>query len=70
MMTTTQNKRDAVLKVLKEAPDEGWITTLDITNAECGTEGTRRLRELRDSGLPIEKRKAPKGTQYQYRIAS
>jgi hypothetical protein len=56
--------------------DEEWHTTAEISSAAVGgSEGTRRLRELRARCavhlLPgcIEKRKALEGTQYEYRLA-
>lgn len=56
-------KKEQVLQLLKS---QEWSTTMEI-NAVGGSEGTRRLREIRQI-FPCEKRKAAIGTQYEYRL--
>ena len=64
--------RSRRLRVYVLLQDGLWHKTAEINSAECGgTEGTRRLRELRakaaQMGGRIEKRKAAQGTQFEYR---
>ena len=63
-MKMTSFARERVLSLLK---DGGWYTTVEINNMG-GTEGTRRLRELRANGYRIEKRKVAGSTMYEYRL--
>lgn len=58
---------------VKELLGDGeWHKTGEINSKECGgTEGTRRLRELREErfgGLSIEKRKEEGGDEFEYRL--
>lgn len=64
-MTPTR-RRHAVLQLLM---DYQWHTTIEI-NQVGGTEGTRRLRELRQAPfcLNIERSPAIGSRQWQYRI--
>jgi hypothetical protein len=70
-------RKEAVLELLRSAQedrgrDSGWVTTAEINSKEVGgTEGTRRLRDLRADGYIIEKRKHPDPAvdQFQYRLA-
>lgn len=60
----TSKRRLAVLRLLA---DGHWHTTAEISSAEVGgSEGTRRLRELRREGYEIQKRRH--SDQYEYRL--
>lgn len=56
--------RDNVLDLLR---DHKWHSTVEI-NYAGGTEGTRRLRELRTDGYVIEGRRLPHAYQWEYRM--
>ncbi len=59
-----------VLAVLSRAQGQ-WVNGSALATAEVGgSEGLKRLRELRASGLPIEKRRHPdsRRTIFQYRL--
>lgn len=58
-------RRDAVLALLMSG---GWHDTMAI-HAVGGTSATRRLRELRKNGQPIEKRRKHGSELYEYRLA-
>lgn len=64
-------RRDQVLKRLQDARGE-WVDGADLSNAECGgSEGLKRLRELRQpqfGGHSIKMRQKPGSDQFQYRI--
>ena len=67
-MTKTQQE-----KVLDRLSGSGWVDGYDLCHPSIGgTEGLRRLRELREIGYPIEKRlkpNRPRGSRvYQYRL--
>lgn len=66
----SETRRENVYNLLMS--DGGWHTTAEINSVEVGgTEGTRRLRELRarlSGGFVIEKRKAQGSTMWEYRI--
>lgn len=48
--------------------DKQWHTGAELSSATCGgSEGLRRLRELRANGMEIEKRKRAGTDQYEYR---
>lgn len=67
MMTTEKTRKQKVLDLLA---DGQWHKTAEICRWEVGgSEGTRRLRELRNDGVAIEKRKAKGSTQYEYRLS-
>lgn len=56
----------AVLNVLK---DGAWHSTVELSvSSSGGSEGTRRLRELRALGYQVEKRKKADSTQFEYRL--
>jgi hypothetical protein len=65
-----KTRKELVLDVLRAA-EGGWVNTTEIANAQVGgSEGMRRLRELRADGYTIERRghPDPKVSQYQYRL--
>ena len=63
---STDTREKLVFNLLR---DERWHTTGEINSpALGGSEGTRRLRELRKKGYPIEKRKDQNGDAYEYRM--
>ena len=56
-------------RVLKLLQDRQWHTTAEI-NAVGGTEGTRRVRDLRAEGFDIEVKKfSSDGNKWKYRLA-
>jgi len=66
-------RRELVLEALKGPNGLGgwWVTGPELANAEIGgSEGLRRLRELRADGWPIEDRAHPDSTRdvRQYRL--
>jgi len=62
--TPLHSRRGRVFMLLQ---DGGWHTTASICSPQFGgTEGTRRLRELRKIGYQIEKRRY--ADQYEYRM--
>ncbi len=61
--------RRALVRTLLE--DGLWHSTADINAPGIGgSEGTRRLRELRKLGLPLEMRKKAGTDMYEYRVMS
>lgn len=61
-------RRERVLTVLMDA---NWHTTQEINSVQVGgTEGVRRLRELRADGYNIVKRRMEGSTQFEYRLIS
>lgn len=80
---TKTTRRDLVHNALKSArrgklvvdgkqvkTSAGWVPGHLLTSpAVGGTEGLRRLRELRNSGVRIEMKKIEGSSAYQYRIA-
>lgn len=67
----TASRREAVLSVLQAADGE-WVNGTVLASAEVGgSEGLKRLRELRADGWPIEMRRHPDPdrTVRQYRLA-
>ena len=50
----------------------GWVGGPALANVACGgSEGLRRLRELREMGYEIEKKKIdPKHNYYSYRLVT
>jgi hypothetical protein len=63
---TDEGRRGRVLTLMN---DINWHSTAEISStAVGGTEGTRRLRELRALGYTVEKRKVAGSTQYEYRF--
>lgn len=84
MTTATKpTRRDLVHNALKSArrgkltvngkhvqTSAGWVPGHLLTDPSVGgTEGLRRLRELRDSGVLIEMKRIEGSSAYQYRIA-
>ncbi|HUV09955.1 MAG TPA: hypothetical protein VMX12_03190 [Acidimicrobiia bacterium] len=67
---TVGSRQEEVLERLREAGGE-WVDGSELSTAECGgSEGKRRLRELReDKGWDIETRPHPgSATAWQYRL--
>lgn len=62
-------RKAAVLEYLRAASG-GWVDGSDIATAEVGgSEGLRRLRELKDEGWLIDRRPHPtSATAWQYRL--
>lgn len=61
-------RAEQVLRVLQEARGS-WVDGTLLATAEVGgSEGLRRLRELREAGYPIETRKHPTRAINQYRL--
>lgn len=74
MATTDKDKqasgRKLVLAALKKAGRK-WLDTATINAIGGGTEGTRRLRELKEErygGYKYEMRRKEGSTQYEYRL--
>ena len=81
MTTKNPTRREMVLKSLKAArrgkfaidgkavkTPGGWLTREQI-NSVGGTDGMRRLRELRAEGVSIEKRRVAGSTRhFEYRL--
>lgn len=64
-MTTEQlTRKELVLKLLQSRE---WTSTMEI-NEVGGSEGTKRVRELRAQGYPILTRPREKGSQWEYRL--
>jgi hypothetical protein len=58
-----------VLAYLQARPGQ-WIDGFALAAPEVGgSEGLKRLRELRAAGFPIEKRPKPHSDAWQYRLA-
>jgi hypothetical protein len=61
-------RKAQVLKVLQNAEGE-WVGGPALCNqAVGGSEGLRRLRELRELGYVIHKKKLPKQNYYSYKL--
>lgn len=63
-MKNYTSARDRILQMLEEG---NWVTTMDLVQAG-GTEGPRRLRELREFGYLIERRSIKDSNQWEYRL--
>lgn len=64
-------RKDQVLRRLSEARGE-WVDGPELANEKVGgSEGLRRVRELKAEGYPIHERKHPDPERdiYQYRLA-
>ena len=64
-------RREQVLRALTEAHG-AWVDGTELANERVGgSEGLKRLRELRAEGHPIEERRHPdsRRTIWQYRLA-
>jgi biotin operon repressor len=67
-MTDTLARRAAVLALL-EAKAPGWVSGPEIASESVGgSEGLRRLRELRDAGYRIDKQRIPGRDSFRYRL--
>lgn len=56
-------------RVLALMSDHRWHSAEEIRQAANGSEGLRRLRELRNGGHHVEKRRlSPKSRTYYYRL--
>lgn len=67
---STLTRKDLVLQYLKAHP--GWVNGPELASpAVGGSEGLKRLRELRADGYPIERRRHPDKNRavWQYRLA-
>jgi len=60
-----EKSKDRVLMLLAT---KDWVSTWDLVQAG-GTEGPRRLRELRNEGYVIEKRRKEDSAQWEYHLA-
>lgn len=62
----------AVLDLAASGPGDGWVDGHELTAPGVGgSEGLRRLRELRQGGWKIERRPNPTSpTAWQYRLAA
>jgi hypothetical protein len=83
MTVKSMNRRELVLKALRSArrgklmvngtkvkTTAGWVDGQILTHEEIGSvQGLRRLRELRTSGVAIEKRFNADTGKHQYRLA-
>jgi hypothetical protein len=65
---TDRSRWELVLDLLRE---QEWVSTAAICTPDVGgSEGTRRLRELRARGFAISKRKKVGSTQFEYHLLS
>lgn len=69
---TEMSRKERVFELLAGAvgnDEGGWVDTMDVCHPDVGgSEGMRRLRELRNDGNSIEKRKKKGSSQWQYRL--
>lgn len=66
---SSATRKEQVLAVLRSRAGE-WIDGSDLANEEVGgSEGLKRLRELKLDGWMIQMRRKPKSDQFQYRLA-
>ena len=68
-MVIPSGRKLEVLRALQHANGE-WVGGPALANVACGgSEGLRRLRELREMGYVIEKKKVhPKHNYFSYRL--
>jgi hypothetical protein len=65
-----ESRKIAVAALLVEREPD-WVPGYEIASQEVGgSEGLRRIRELRDEGWVIEKQRMKNSTAYEYRIPS
>lgn len=65
-----RNNASRRLRVMTLLSDRQWHRTAEIESAEWGgSQGTRRVRELRQRGATIQKRRVDGSTQWEYRLA-
>lgn len=72
MNLSAKTRKEQVLARLSEARGE-WVDGPELANEKVGgSEGLRRLRELKAEGFPIEERKHPDPERdiYQYRLGT
>lgn len=63
-------RKDRVFAYLVANMDR-WVDGYDLADPTVGgSEGLRRLRELRKTGYPIEKQRKPGSAAFQYRMTS
>lgn len=61
-----KTRKQLVLEYLKE---HNWVRTAELENERVGgTQGTRRVRELRAEGWSIEREPDPNSAQWRYRL--
>lgn len=68
--TDIQTEKICRAGILRLLQDHQWHQTMDIIHAAGGSEGMRRLRELRRApfNYPIESSTVPGSRQWQYRL--
>lgn len=66
------SRKSLVLEALRSAGGDGWVDGTALETPEVGgSQGTRRLRELRADGWAIEARPHPTSdTAWQYRLSN
>ena len=71
MKVTVTGRKAEVLRALQHAKGD-WVGGPALANVACGgSEGLRRLRELRELGYVIEKKKThPSHNYYSYRLVT
>lgn len=68
-MTATKQKVSRYDRVFKTMKSRRWIKGSDITQPEVGgSEGLRRVREMRSRGAEIAMRRIPGSMQFEYRM--
>ena len=70
-MVEVTGRKAEVLRALQHAQPD-WVGGPALANVACGgSEGLRRLRELRELGYVIEKKKThPSHNYYSYRLVT
>jgi len=67
-MKTNKTAKEKVYDLLRKNTNK-WVPGYKIASpAIGGSEGLRRLRDLRQDGLVIEKRKMDNRSSYEYRL--
>lgn len=70
LLTTARKRKRITVDGLEFKAPHGWVPGYLIQNPSIGgSEGLRRLRELRASGLPVEMRTIDGRTTREYRLA-
>jgi hypothetical protein len=65
---SSKTRRELVLDALRAAE---WVDTATLSSKEVGgTEGLRRLRELRNAGFVIDKRRKKGSDQFEYHLVT
>jgi len=73
MMLTKQDKRGLSAgkqRVFNLLQSGDWVLAEAIRQAADGSEGLRRMRELRAAGHQIEKRRSGDSRHYEYRLVA